>query len=896
MHIKDHSAAMKFFRTYDNVASKGKWKEFVDEMKFDSMIQEPRITAQGGGIIGKPGGLVEPGVMYYAKKVKRPKDDPFTEAEKKKQGRKKVLKKSAGPHKKFQVELHTSELKKWYKKNYDIPWEKQKSKSRVLDRYYLELERPPPPEGYITTQDYAKKYDLKTYPATATRSESNYLADLFAKKTEAKTYKPTKKQIDFFTKELDAKTFQVYRPYKGRPGGSVGPVVYVKDKGKGHANNVIKNYINAPTLYDHTIKNINNFLKKDDIRKLFKSGDYDAIKKALLKTDMGGRARANLMIRIAQAMSGATFRNFKPDIELNKIAANRIYKGLEKEPWFSIESNAFTDVKRDAIMRNIGDDYFTTTYETMIKNARKNIQEALHMDKEAFQALDMDVNELTGLTNAYKKQTMSSSQFINFMDANLNQKAHARLMKGYGDHEAKLQRALKGENPSEARQVIRDWKTWKDNWFHGKGGFKGLDKKYRTKAIQDILPDFILGDDASKIYTKKRLEEFQKLNFPIAEEIKNFGYAKAVGDTKKARSAIPLLSEVAGGNKKALDFITKALAKHKVPIDQRGFIATAMLEDFGKMGLKGGRFLKMLELQYEPLFEGLVYGYYKKYKGYDHSLAREELFLPKMIAKAFPNLWKKLGYKPFKTGFLEGADPLIEKDLYEIKGTEKENLGKVIGERSQVKKYIDAQKAYQKEVDKYYKLGFELQGMQNQWQPASPEKIAAKKKELADQEELLRSLEPTLKPGTPAYEAYMRAKEKEDHKFGMGKFESKAESAKRKEKRLHDEYLEYKGGKDRSFYLPKGKLKDRVEDPLFKTPYTFLETDMTVPDMINPSQEDWEYYGLTDTQVGPVIKEGIKDKWEQIYDMGGIDLMDRIGIGGGVANMAEGGIMSLKKK
>ena len=45
MHIKDHSAAMKFFRTYDNVASKGKWKEFVDEMEFDSMLQEPRTTA-----------------------------------------------------------------------------------------------------------------------------------------------------------------------------------------------------------------------------------------------------------------------------------------------------------------------------------------------------------------------------------------------------------------------------------------------------------------------------------------------------------------------------------------------------------------------------------------------------------------------------------------------------------------------------------------------------------------------------------------------------------------------------------------------------------------------------------------------------------------------------------
>ena len=37
---------MKFFRTYDSAASKGKWKEFVDEMEFDSMVQEPRTMAQ----------------------------------------------------------------------------------------------------------------------------------------------------------------------------------------------------------------------------------------------------------------------------------------------------------------------------------------------------------------------------------------------------------------------------------------------------------------------------------------------------------------------------------------------------------------------------------------------------------------------------------------------------------------------------------------------------------------------------------------------------------------------------------------------------------------------------------------------------------------------------------
>ena len=59
MHIKDHNDAMTFFRTYDSVASKGKWKEFVDEMEFDSMLQEPRNMAHGGRIGYEDGQLVQ---------------------------------------------------------------------------------------------------------------------------------------------------------------------------------------------------------------------------------------------------------------------------------------------------------------------------------------------------------------------------------------------------------------------------------------------------------------------------------------------------------------------------------------------------------------------------------------------------------------------------------------------------------------------------------------------------------------------------------------------------------------------------------------------------------------------------------------------------------------------
>ena len=375
-----------------------------------------------------------------------------------------------------------------------------------------------------------------------------------------------------------------------------------------------------------------------------------------------------------------------------------------------------------------------------------------------------------------------------------------------------------------------------------------------TKNIKNFSPNELLTVSKSAYGSEVGYNIFKGLKPEVFEGVK----------TKTQLSKI--LQNIA--KKKGLNITNK----------EAGFIATDMLKDFGKMGLKGGRLLKALQLEFEPIFEGLFYQYAKKYKGYDHGLAREELFLPKMIAKIAPDLWEKVGFKPFKTGVWEGADPLIEKQLREYGGGE----------------YIDRTNKVNAEVDKYHTLENELGMMQvsyGDYTAASPEKIKAKEKEIENQRNLLIDLEHTLKPGTPAHDAYMIAKEKQDYEFRK----NISESAKRKEKRLHDEYLEYRGGKQRSFLLPKEEGKKRVKDPLFKTPYTFLETDDTFFDILEPGKKAWEEYGLTDTQVGPVIKEGIKDKWKQIYDMGGIDLMDKIGIAGGVANMAGGGMVGIRK-
>ncbi len=54
MHIRDYNDAMKFFRDSKQLESNGKWKEFVEESKFDDMLQEPRTMANGGSLVGTP--------------------------------------------------------------------------------------------------------------------------------------------------------------------------------------------------------------------------------------------------------------------------------------------------------------------------------------------------------------------------------------------------------------------------------------------------------------------------------------------------------------------------------------------------------------------------------------------------------------------------------------------------------------------------------------------------------------------------------------------------------------------------------------------------------------------------------------------------------------------------
>ena len=92
-----------------------------------------------------------------------------------------------------------------------------------------------------------------------------------------------------------------------------------------------------------------------------------------------------------------------------------------------------------------------------------------------------------------------------------------------------------------------------------------------------------------------------------------------------------------------------------------------------------------------------------------------------------------------------------------------------------------------------------------------------------------------------------------------------------------------------SFYLPKGKLHRRVEDPRHGVPYATRGGPEAQADITGETIEN--YLMVKAMQAGEPITqdEAVKLKWKLIYEGGGIDLLDKYGISGGVSKIAGGG-------
>ena len=154
-------------------------------------------------------------------------------------------------------------------------------------------------------------------------------------------------------------------------------------------------------------------------------------------------------------------------------------------------------------------------------------------------------------------------------------------------------------------------------------------------------------------------------------------------------------------------------------------------------------------------------------------------------------------------------------------------------------------------------------------------------KDLKAQETIIQALEPSVKAGTPEYKAYQQAEERQ-----TALMDERARDYKSKNRFLGLEWD-----------LSPAQIKQRTPSD-FKEKQILKQRERDMEEWkggkdaftIKPGEYiDWASYGLDD-------EEGIKEKWRQIYEQGGMDLLDKIAIAGGVSNLAGGGIASLKRK
>jgi len=453
-----------------------------------------------------------------------------------------------------------TDQKKWYNKThknnpnsrfYKKDWnELGGKKSDLLDSYFNEQKREKPPKGYITTKEFSKKYNFPIYEkrqyGPVTKAESNFINNAIMKTIGEKDASKGRKNLflkKFLFDTLEPKQFDTLIDL-GDGKKSVQKVNYVKDNAA--LAKKVRTYIDSPSIDPKTIENMNLVLGNNKIKSLFKKGDYKGLVKALATVkNLTDSERANVMLRISQAMDGVNFRDFNHNISKNKLSAKKIFQGLETGRGGVPReyTDAYKRLKHNTIKDAIGEEYFTKSYQGFINDSRAALKKA------GIDIANIDLNEITGLSSGYKNKTFSSTQFVNFMDRTFNQGAHASMIGEYSRYENALQTALKngtvdfkGENFTP-RQLINNWQKWRGDWYNR------LDPKYKTKSVRDILPTFTLGKDPyASVISKKRLAELAGLNLNIREEGIRAGYAK----TFPTIGSQPVLKEIPKTNTKGL--------------------------------------------------------------------------------------------------------------------------------------------------------------------------------------------------------------------------------------------------------------------------------------------------------------------------------------------------------
>ena len=396
-------------------------------------------------------------------------------------------------------------------------------------------------------------------------------------------------------------------------------------------------------------------------------------------------------------------------------------------------------------------------------------------------------------------------------------------------------------------------------------------KNIKNKELQKRVIENIYGD-LKGLTSEEYLKEFLKQP-PVTSyrqavydvEIKNLKTVKAKDELKNVIKKLGYKCAKSGGGEEDLACYMKDVMQTKEDLKSNDPLIRAKaltkqrkaanaakkipeLFSLFRKGLQGtlGTIGGPAGAVVEGLIEAGTYDYFRR-KGYTHKQASAETFFGKIFGLG--DLKKEEGRSPF-----EDATKLLEK---EIAGKDPAKL-----------RYLDNLK---KQEEIYNEIA-SLEAASSGEQYLKPEQSENLKNKLELKLTELKKLENKIKPGSPDYEAWKEAEERQQNKAGIRAEEYKKES------RLFPETEEESEKRMSILNAPK-----RLQEQRKYLTGTIEPGAERIPSMLQFEP------GELDEMAGDL------DKWGLIYDarIGGLDLLDKIGIAGGVSKMASGGIASL---
>jgi hypothetical protein len=269
-----------------------------------------------------------------------------------------------------------------------------------------------------------------------------------------------------------------------------------------------------PGIKPKTIENMNLLLNDKTIANQLNNGslpDLDVLKK---KFKLTPHQAANTVYRIAQAMKGIGFENIS-DLGIKKN--NKAGKQLLQRISSSAFNNPYSDAARKDAMALVDKQMGNRT--GTFRNFRTGVLNSL---KDAgINPKLLNLNEIVGINPAVKNTMGPYSQFVNLLEADINQKQMASFQSMYTRKTGDLIKAVKTGDKTKIQEVLNSFEQSKNNFL------EKLPEKTKIKIEKAGLPG--LSIKAPEIeYGKKRISELGKLGIDLPSTFEKTGVTMTV--------------------------------------------------------------------------------------------------------------------------------------------------------------------------------------------------------------------------------------------------------------------------------------------------------------------------------------------------------------------------------